>query len=267
MNLAIEPDVSVIVPTFHREREVVEAAESVLGQEGVTVELIVVDDSAEATARGVIEGLRDPRVRYVARPVPSRGNPCLVRNDGIALACGRYLQCLDDDDRLADGALAALAGALDRHPRAGAAIGIVLPFGPNEKVVAYERAYFARAADRLRACRGRFGVLACLLFKEAPIINSACMVRAPLARAIGGYDERVAHCEDADFYARAIRASDFVFVDRPVVHYRTGGPSRIHAAATVREMAGAYGTIHDSYRAAHGRLELYALKLLARATR
>ena len=37
-------DVSVIIPTYHRENLVIEAIKSVLAQAEVTVEIIVVDD-------------------------------------------------------------------------------------------------------------------------------------------------------------------------------------------------------------------------------
>src|SRR5690606_28623032 len=68
-------DVSVIIPTFHRERELVEAIDSALSQQGVEVEVIVLDDSPEASARSVAAAIDDPRVRYVARATPSGGRP------------------------------------------------------------------------------------------------------------------------------------------------------------------------------------------------
>src|SRR5262245_31581018 len=125
------PDVSVVVPTYRREKLVLEAVRSALAQSGVGVEVIVLDDTEEGTARAGIEELCDPRVRYVKRRTPSGGKPALVRNDGIALAQGRYLHFLDDDDRLANGALVALAEALDRRRRKGVAVGVVEPFGDD----------------------------------------------------------------------------------------------------------------------------------------
>jgi glycosyltransferase involved in cell wall biosynthesis len=257
------PDVSVVIPTFHRERQLGEAVQSALGQAGVTVEVIVVDDSAEGSARGVVDAFADPRVRYVARAAPSGGNPGVVRNAGLGLARAAYVNFLDDDDQLADGALAALRDALARTPRAGVAVGVVQPFGPDAAALAREEAYFARAAARLRGCRGRYDAIALLLFADAPVINSGVMIRSALARSLGGYDARISHCEDAAFFARAIRRSDFVFVDRPVVRYRTGGPSRMHAPGATPQVAGAYQLIHQIYGATYGTLELYALKLLA----
>lgn len=263
-------DVTVVIPTHHREKLVVEAAESALAQTGVAVEVIVVDDSKEGSARSAIEGIGDPRACYVQRAVPSGGRPALVRNDGLSRARGRFVHFLDDDDLLADGALAALSGALRGSPLAGVAIGAVHPFSRSGDgtSLAWERAYFERGAAVLRSCRTRFDVVAALLFDDAPLVGSACMVRTDVARAVGGFDPEIEHCGDGEMVLRAVRASGFVFVDRTVVHYRTGAPSLIHDPNLGRrEMAEVYRVIQEKYRAAHSSPELYALKLLARARR
>src|SRR5689334_18634409 len=98
-------DVSVVMPTHKREKEVVEAIRSVLRQEGVNVEVIVLDDTPEGTARASVEGIGDARVRYLVNDPPSKGRPAVVRNYGATLAKGRYVHFLDDDDMLAEGAL------------------------------------------------------------------------------------------------------------------------------------------------------------------
>ena len=117
------PDVSVVIPTFHRENEVVEAVNSSLGQQGVAVEVIVLDDSPEGSARAAIERLDPSRVRYVKREIPSKGRPAICRNEGALLSTGRYLTFLDDDDRHAAGALQAAVSTLDKHPDRGVTVG------------------------------------------------------------------------------------------------------------------------------------------------
>lgn len=257
-------DVSVVTPTFHRELEVVESVRSALAQPGVNLEVIVLDDSREGSAREGIEGLGDPRVRYVHRAEPSGGRPALVRNEGAHMARGRFLHFLDDDDKLAEGALAALVGALERAPNEGVAYGVVLPFGEDEARVAHETEYFARARAVSRMHLTRMDLVARLLFGFTPLVCSACMVRRELALAIGGFDPDVAYCEDVHFYLRAIREGGFVFLDRPVVRYRTSADSLMKGSDQEKLIA-SYRVIYDKYLRAHGKAEFYALKILAKA--
>ncbi len=260
------PDVTVVVTTHRRERLVVEAVESVRSQRGVTVEVVVVDDTREATARSAVESLGDPAVRYVSRDTPSGGLPGLVRNDAAALAHAPLVHFLDDDDRLADGALAALAAAL-RRSHAGMAFGRVLPFGEGP-MVDEETQYFRRAADtarRIPHSRRRFA--AQHLFRDSLLVNSACMVRRDAFEAACGYDAWLRCCEDVDLYVRIARQHGAVFVDRDVLHYRVGGPSIMtdvrgnHGHPSMRL---AYETMGRRYRERWGALEFRGLQLLAK---
>src|SRR5690606_27169354 len=113
----------------------------------VSVEVIVLDDSPEASARSVVEAFNDPRVRYIAREVPSQGRPAIVRNEGMRLARGRYLYFLDDDDHVLPGGLRALVSALEEHPEAGVAFGRVECFGTDPDVLRRYRAWFDWAGD------------------------------------------------------------------------------------------------------------------------
>src|SRR6516162_2732975 len=56
---------STIIPTYRRPAQLLEAVTSVLAQVKATVEIIVVDDCPESSARAVIDRLNDPRVTYL----------------------------------------------------------------------------------------------------------------------------------------------------------------------------------------------------------
>jgi len=258
-------DVSVVIPTYHRERELREAIDSVLSQPGISVEVIVVDDSPEGSAASAVAAVVDGRVQYLRRPVPSGGRPAMVRNDGAARATGRYLVFLDDDDQLVAGALAALVGALDARPEAGMAFGVVMPFGLDLRDLQHNQHYFAEArriAQRLRRPR-ELG--ATLVYRPAILINSACMARRSVFARIGGYDAEIPVCEDADLWSRMAQASGFVFVDRPVARYRTGAPSLMHSLARDDErLRMSYRRIQDKYRQANGLMRSLAMKAWAR---
>jgi glycosyltransferase involved in cell wall biosynthesis len=259
-------DISVIIPTYHREEQLLEAIGSVLRQRGVALEVIVVDDSAEGSARNAVASLGDPRVQYIQRPEPSRGLPALVRNDGAKLARGRYLYFLDDDDILELDTLAVMSKALDAAPAAGMAFGAVEPFGDDKAQLRQNQTYFSAARRIARRLRSANELSARLMFQSSILVNSACMARRTAFILVGGYDSDIPVCEDADLYGRIADATDYVYLDRTVVRYRTGAPSLMRNLAKGDEKLHlSYRRIHGKYRLAQGLVKFLAMKIWARA--
>jgi glycosyltransferase involved in cell wall biosynthesis len=260
--------VSVVITTFHREELVLEAIASVQAQAGVRAEIVVVDDSAEGSARAGVEAVAATGVHYVHRRAPSGGKVGRVRNEAVPLTRAPLVTFLDDDDRLCDGALAALASALAARP-AGMAYGRAAPFG-SEPHLSSETAYFTRTARDARRLRGRRRLAAYLLFLDTPFVNGQCMVKREIFDREGGYDETLHCCEDIELYVRIARNHGAVFVDRDTLHYRVGQPSimrGIREGDGHPELARAYRVIHERYRAKHGVLEYRTLQVLSKVAR
>jgi glycosyltransferase involved in cell wall biosynthesis len=93
------PDVTVVVPAFNAGRYIAATLESVLAQQDVSLEVIVVDDcSTDTTAACVAEAAaRDPRVRYLRTPSNS-GGPARPRNLGVQAAQAAWVALCDADD-------------------------------------------------------------------------------------------------------------------------------------------------------------------------
>lgn len=86
--------VSVVIPVRNGVRYLGEAIESVLVQQPVEVEVIVVDNGSSDGSRAVAENFGAPvRVTDEARPSAAQ-----ARNSGVRLARGEYLAFLDADD-------------------------------------------------------------------------------------------------------------------------------------------------------------------------
>ncbi len=257
--------VSVIIPTFHRELQLLEAIGSVLRQSGVSLQVIVIDDSGKATARDAVASIGDGRLLYIARREPSGGRPALVRNEGAGIAVGRYLHFLDDDDLLVVDALSALVAALDAAPTVGMAFGAVEPFGNDAEVLRSERSHFRKTRRIAQCLRGPKELSARLVFLSSMIINSACMVRRTAFLSSGGYDVDIPICEDAEFWGRIAATTGYVFLDRPIVRYRTGAPSLMrNLAANDEKLRISYRRIQDKYLRAHGVLHFLAMKCWTR---
>ena len=90
------PDISVIIPAYNVECYVARAIESALNQQGVTLEVIVVDDASTDNTWSAICRNTDPRVKRLR--LDSNGGPSAARNTAIAQATGVWLAMLDADD-------------------------------------------------------------------------------------------------------------------------------------------------------------------------
>lgn len=89
--------VSVVIPTYNRQKSLVHAAKSVLDQSYEKIELIIADDGSDDNSAKAIEKLADNRVKYLS--LPHTGHPGIVRNQGIKNSQGEYIAFLDSDDQ------------------------------------------------------------------------------------------------------------------------------------------------------------------------
>ena len=140
-------DVSVVIPTYRRTTQLIQAIASVQVQGGPTLEILVVDDCPDGSAESTVERMRDPRIVYLRNPNPTGGVPSIVRNLAWPKARGRFVHFLDDDDIVPAGHYAAVAAAFARRPDVGLVFGRVEPFGDGpEAQLQHERRFFAQAA-------------------------------------------------------------------------------------------------------------------------
>ena len=103
------PLISIITPTYNRAEFLKEALQSVLAQSYENWELIVVDDGSTDNTAQVVEGIAEPRIKYLHQ---NNQQAAAARNRGMAEANGHYFCFLDDDDRIAPGHLLQLIEAL-----------------------------------------------------------------------------------------------------------------------------------------------------------
>lgn len=88
--------VSVIIPTYNREKTIKRAINSVLNQDYKDIEVIVVDDCSTDNTSNIVENIKDDRLRYIK--LKKRDGACKARNVGIENATGKYIAFQDSDD-------------------------------------------------------------------------------------------------------------------------------------------------------------------------
>jgi hypothetical protein len=142
--------ISVVMPTLRRPESLERALGSLLAQTGVSdllAEIVVVDNSPEGSARGLVTGLAETAwapLRYLHEPQPGVAT---ARNTGVAAASGELIAFLDDDQEAPPHWLASLLAVHD-------ACRADVTFGPVEARIPAEGAW-----DRahLEALFSRFG--------------------------------------------------------------------------------------------------------------
>ncbi|MGW4619153.1 bifunctional glycosyltransferase/CDP-glycerol:glycerophosphate glycerophosphotransferase [Streptomyces sp. NPDC004592] len=113
---AAVPDISVVVIVYNDARRLPAAVRSVLDQTLRNVEVIVVDDCSTDGSYGVAQQLavgHPGRVR-ASRLAENSGGCGEPRNQGLAVARGRYVMFLDSDDTLEPNACRNMLEAADR---------------------------------------------------------------------------------------------------------------------------------------------------------
>jgi len=198
-----EPEVSVIVPTRNRSQRLAMALRSALEQEGVDLEVIVVDDGSTDDTEELVARIDDPRIRYVHRHDP--GGVSLARNVGIQQARGRWIAFLDDDDVWAPTKLSRQVAAMVAQGRTWSYAGEVLvdadlrivagsPPPPPEEVV--------RRIER---------------HNSVPAGASNVVVRSDRLAQVGAFDASLTIGEDWDLWIRLARSGPPGWVRSPLV--------------------------------------------------
>ncbi|HWB13964.1 MAG TPA: glycosyltransferase [Pirellulales bacterium] len=197
--------VTTLMPVFNGEAFVEEAVESVLGQRGVDVELIVIDDGSEDSTPEILAKYGDS-IRVIRQ---ENSGHVKARNMGATVARGDWLAFLDADDYWLPDKLAkqlALAGE-----DAGMVYTNRRNFGSIERVG-------NTATDAYPLWEGN--LFQPLLFGNFVTVSSA-IIRRDVFLELGGFDESLLVCEDWDLWLRFSEAGGVARVcQEPLTCYR-----------------------------------------------
>ncbi len=171
--------------THNRAGLIRRAAESVLAQEDVSLELVIVDDGSSDDTPSVLSELSaDPRVKVMTH-TRNRGLPASL-NDGIANGRGKLVARIDDDDVwTAPDKLARQVRAFKAHPQLGL-LGT---------------AYVDEGGQVASNPQEDAAIRAQLLFR-CPFCHSSIVMRRDAYELAGRYDESLPYAEDWDLWLR-----------------------------------------------------------------
>jgi glycosyltransferase involved in cell wall biosynthesis len=202
-------DVSVVIPTRDRPGLLALTLRTVLWQEDVDAEVIVVDDGMEAGTSAMLKRFANSRVQLLRNSGPPGVSG--ARNSGIAAAKGHWIAFMDDDDLWAPGKLSAQLSVAEKAGADWVYAGDVTvdedlrvrggapPPAPEQMVEDLRR------------------------YNAVPAGASNVVVRREVLKAVGGFDAGLRTSEDWDLWLRLAATGLPAFVPRPLVALRTHG--------------------------------------------
>ncbi|SDH61330.1 glycosyltransferase family 2 protein [Microbacterium pygmaeum] len=200
------PLVSVVIPCYNYARFLPAAVRSAVLQEGVEVEVLVVDDVSTDDSLEVARRLAAeyPSVRVLARA--ENGGHVRAFNTGWAAASGAYIVKLDADDLLAAGSLARAAALLESCPGVGLVYGHPRHFESAEPPA-------GRTTDvRWTVWRGRDWLAERCRLGVSAITNPEMVLRSSVLAEIGPMDPAVPYAPDMEIAMRVAAVSDVGWV-------------------------------------------------------
>lgn len=200
------PSVSVVIPCYNYGHYLGRCLQSVLEQEDVTVDVLVIDDASPDGSGEVADSLsaQDSRIRVI-RHAKNQGH-IATYNEGLPQATGDYTVLLSADDMLSPGCLARAASLMDAQPQVGLVYGTSLIF--NDNTVPSPRtpakAWVIWDGPDWLAYRCKTG--------RNPIRSPEVVMRTNVLHKIGYYRRDLPHAADFELWMRASTVAGIGYV-------------------------------------------------------
>ena len=197
------PKVSVIIPTYNREKLIIRAIESVLAQTYKDFEIVVVDDGSSDATKTALAPF-DGKIKYIYQ---DNAGIALARNRGIKESAGDYIAFLDSDDYWVPEKLAEQVKILDAYPK----VGIVFAPMPivNENGETLGRKPAGKTGKNLKELLEHWGDLP----------TSTVMTRRECFEKAGVFDPALPPMEDFDMWLRIARYYDLHEIEGKILAY------------------------------------------------
>jgi glycosyltransferase involved in cell wall biosynthesis len=197
--------VSVVIPTRNRSALLGMTLRSVLRQQSVDLEVIVVDEASSDDTASMLAAVNDRRLRVIRHDTPQW--LAAARNHGAMEARGRWLAFIDDDDLWAPDKLVRQLEAAEAADRDWVYTGAVniegwrivqsrRPLPPEDTMTALPR------------------------YNPIPGGGSNVMWRRSMWMKVGPFDTRLRSAEDWEMSIRSARHGPPAWVCRPLIAKR-----------------------------------------------
>lgn len=199
--------VSVIIPTYNRQRRVLDAINSALSQTYQNLEVIVVDDGSSDKTQENVLAYKD-RVRYFYK---ANGGCSSARNMGIQQARGNFIAFLDSDDVWSPQKIEKQMINIQGNNDCGIVISEIEAINDDSEHLYY---------SDMRKYIPYDGYIFAHLLARPPITCSYMLVRKEAFDTVGLFDESLSTGEDFDMLLRICSVFKASVIDEPLLKYR-----------------------------------------------
>jgi len=213
-NITTNPLISVIIPTYNRGWIVKEAIDSVLSQNFLDFELIVVDDGSTDNTKDILNAYKN-NIKVLKH---NNQGVSAARNKGISLASGMFIAFLDSDDLWMPDKLSMQVDFFNKN---------------KEALICQTEEIWIRNNVRVNP-KKRHKKLSGMIFEPSlclcMVSPSAVMIKKELFEAVGLFDENLPACEDYDLWLRISSGYPVYLIDTPLIIKRGGHDDQLSQA-------------------------------------
>jgi glycosyltransferase involved in cell wall biosynthesis len=215
--LKSRPTVTVVIPCYKYGHFLPGCVRSVLDQDDVDVDVLVIDDASPDDSADVARRLaaEDDRVRVIVHETNMRH--IATYNEGLAAATGEYVLLLSADDLIAPRALANATALMNAHPDVGLVYGFTRSFSTEPPPVRTQPRSWSIWSGQ------EWMELLCTRVSN-PIYTPEAVMRTKTMQDLVGYDTRLPHAADFLMWLRAATRGSIGRVNGvDVAYYRFHG--------------------------------------------
>ena len=216
-------EVSVIIPTYNREKFISECVQSVLAQTLSAREIIIVDDGSTDATYNILRDLgfnslstKKTVLRYFFQQ--NRGVSS-ARNLGIKEARSEYIALLDSDDLWLKSKLDRQVSAFQNDTQSSRLCHTDEIWIRNGVRVNQHKKHKKHGGNVFQSC-----------LKLCCISPSSAMMHRSVFEDFGFFDEDLPACEDYDFWLRYSAKEDVNFIDEPLIIKKGGHSDQLSGA-------------------------------------
>jgi glycosyltransferase involved in cell wall biosynthesis len=200
------PSVSVFIPCYNYGRYLTQCVNSVLDQQDVRVDVLVIDDASSDGSDQIVRrlGAQDPRIRTICHTA-NRGHTATF-NEGIEQVTGDYAVLLSADDLLTPGCLMRATTLMEEYPSVGFTYGFPIEFTdgslPPARTTVKSWTIWQGHDWIMQRCKAGSNALLC----------PEGVMRTSVLREIGGFRSHLPHSGDFEMWMRAATISDVGYI-------------------------------------------------------